>query len=280
MSVVDSVALIAGLLTLGCAACCAGAAWRLRGRARRAEAEAARLRQELVAERHAAAHDPLTGLPNRRAFYQLGAALVADPARRPLVAVVLDLDDFKQINDRLGHAAGDEVLITVARRFAAYAGDDLVARLGGDEFAGLLGVPDLDDTWLSCAARELADALAAPMHASGYAVLLTASVGLVPVYGDVDLAEVLRHADAAMYRAKSGGYGVSTGPLSHPRGRAHGGPHAALASWFGLHQAAARHRAGPAVADPTLAGAGPRWLGVDPMTVSTETLQARNAEGQ
>jgi diguanylate cyclase (GGDEF)-like protein len=280
MSVVDPVALIAGLLTLGCAACCAGAAWRVLGRARRAEAEADRLRQELVAERHAAAHDPLTGLPNRRAFYQLGAALVADPARRPLVAVLLDLDDFKQINDRLGHAAGDEVLITVARRFAAYAGDDLVARLGGDEFAGLLSVPDLDDGWLSCAARELADALAAPMHASGYSVLLTASVGLVPVYGPVDLAEAVRRADAAMYRAKSGGYGVSTGPLSHPRARGHVGYPASLASWFGLHHATARQRADPSAADPTLAGAGPWRLAADPMAVSAETTQVRDAGGQ
>jgi diguanylate cyclase len=277
---VDPVALIAGLLTLGGVACCAGAGWRLRCRAVRAEAEAARLREELVAERHAAAHDPLTGLPNRRAFYQLGAALVADPARRPLVAVVLDLDDFKQINDRLGHAAGDEVLITVARRFAAYAGDGLVARLGGDEFAGLLSIPDLDDAWLSCAARELADALAAPMAASGYSVLLTASVGLVPVYRDVDLAEALRHADAAMYRAKSGGYGISTGPLSHPRVRGHAGHHGPLASWFGLHEAGARHRVDPHPADPTLASAGPLRLGADPMAVRAEPTQARDAGGQ
>jgi diguanylate cyclase len=248
MCTVVPVALIAGVLAL----CCAAAAWRLRGRARRAEAEAAVLRRELVAERHAAAHDPLTGLPNRRAFHQLGAALVADPARRPLVAVVLDLDDFKQINDRLGHAAGDEVLITVARRFAAYSGDNLVARLGGDEFAGLLTVADLDDARLSCAARELADALAAPMTACGYSLTLTASVGLVPVCGNADLAEALRHADAAMYRVKSSGYGVSTGPLGRPLPRTHSG-HAALAGWFDRHHTAARHLLLPrADLDPVL----------------------------
>jgi diguanylate cyclase (GGDEF)-like protein len=254
---VDFVALTASVL----AVCCAVAGWRMRRRALRAAAEAARLREELVAERHAAAHDPLTGLPNRRAFYQLGAALVADPTRQPLVAVVLDLDDFKQINDRLGHAAGDEVLVTVARRFAAYAGDNLVARLGGDEFAGLLTVPDLDDAWLNCAARELADALAAPMQAIGYSVTLTASVGLVPVDGHVDLAEALRRADAAMYRAKSGGYGVSTGPLRHPQvwaaaGQAdHAGAH--LPGWFGRHHTTPRQRAGTArgsefASEPTL----------------------------
>jgi diguanylate cyclase len=230
---VDAIALTASLLAL----CGAAVAWRMRRRAGRAEAEVARLRQELVAERHAAAHDPLTGLPNRRAFYQLGAALVADPARQPLIAVLLDLDDFKQINDRLGHAAGDEVLITVARRFAAYAGDNLVARLGGDEFAGLLTVADTDDTWLNCAARELADVLAAPMLATGHPVSLTASVGLVPVHGHAELADVLRHADAAMYRAKSGGYGVSTGPLRYHLG-VPPSPHQGtpLPGWFGRRQ--------------------------------------------
>jgi diguanylate cyclase len=237
---VDAIALTAGVLAL----CGAAAAWLMYGRARRAEAETARLRQELVAERHAAAHDPLTGLPNRRAFYDLGAAMVADPRRQPLVAVLLDLDDFKQINDRLGHAAGDEVLITVARRFAAYAGDNLVARLGGDEFAGLLTVADLDDTWLSCAARDLADVLAAPMLATGHSVTLTASVGLVPVHGRADLGEVLRHADAAMYRAKSGGYGISTGPLPYHLGTHHGvHPGSTLAGWFGRHQTAHRRLA-------------------------------------
>lgn len=180
-----------------------GAGWRMRRRARRAEAEAARLRCELQAERHAASHDPLTGLPNRRAFYQLGAALVADPAQHPLVAVVLDLDDFKQINDEFGHAAGDEVLVAVAQRFARYAGDNLVARLGGDEFAGLLTSRSIDGRWPYPPARRLAEALAAPMRVNGHSLIVTASVGLVLVHGSVHLAEVLRRADAAMYRAKT-----------------------------------------------------------------------------
>jgi diguanylate cyclase (GGDEF)-like protein len=230
---VDPVALTGGLIAF----CGAAVAWWTRRRAARAEAEVARLRQELAAERHAAAHDPLTGLPNRRAFYQLGPALVADPKRQPLVAVLLDLDDFKQINDRLGHAAGDEVLITVARRFAAYAGNNLVARLGGDEFAGLLTVAHLDETWLSCAARDLADVLAAPMLVAGCPITLTASVGVVPVHQGAELSEVLRHADAAMYRAKSGGYGVSTAPLRYHLGAPHRAP---LAGWVGRHQAVSR----------------------------------------
>ena len=215
----DTFTALTALLAVAAAVAATAAAWWMRGKACAAEVEATRLREELAAERHAAYHDPLTGLPNRRKFYQLGAALVADRSRQPLVAVVLDLDDFKQINDRLGHAAGDEVLVTVARRFAAYAGDNLVARLGGDEFAGLFSVPTTDDHWLSAAARELADTLAAPMLAIGYTVTLTASVGLVPVPWQVDLGDALRYADAAMYRAKSGGYGVSTASFCHSQVR-------------------------------------------------------------
>jgi diguanylate cyclase len=143
------------------------------------------------------------------------------------------------------------VLTTVARRFAAYARGNLVARLGGDEFAGLLtmewwagdgpdDIPATDDTRLSRAARDLADALAAPMLAGGHSVTLTASVGLVPVRGHVDLAEALRHADAAMYRAKSGGYGVSTRTLGHYR-TAHHGTH--LAGWFDHHATTSRQLA-------------------------------------
>src|SRR5690606_18524502 len=120
-----------------------------------------------------------------------------------------------------------------ARRFADYAGDNLVARLGGDEFAGLLTVTDLDDAWLSCVARDLADVFAMPMLVTGHPVTLTASVGLVPVQVRAELAEVLRHADAAMYRAKSGGYGVSTRALRYHLGLHHN-PHPGtpLAGWF------------------------------------------------
>lgn len=195
----DPLALVAG----AAAVAGIGASWSLHRRARHAEAEVASLRSELRAERHAACHDPLTGLPNRRAFYRLGAALVADPAQHLLVAVVLDIDDFKQVNDEFGHAAGDEVLVTVARRFAMYAGDDLVARLGGDEFAGLLTSPTIERPWLYQAAQRLADTLAAPMPIAGRSLVVTASVGLAPVHGSAHLAEALRHADAAMYRAKT-----------------------------------------------------------------------------
>lgn len=200
----DPVTLATGAAALGGLA----TAWRMWTRAARAETQIASLKQEvsslsreLAAERHAASHDSLTGLPNRRAFYQLGTALVTQSNRTPLVAVVLDLDDFKQINDRYGHAAGDQVLITVASRFAAHAGKDLVARLGGDEFAGLLTVPTVEGSWLDQAARRLTEAIAEPIQIVGGTVQVTASVGLAPVAG-CHLAEALRHADAAMYQAK------------------------------------------------------------------------------
>ncbi|GIG87260.1 hypothetical protein Pen02_21960 [Plantactinospora endophytica] len=180
-----------------------GAAWKMRGRVRMAQAEVVRLREELQSERHAATHDPLTGLLNRRAFYQIGAALVADPGRPPLVAVVLDLDDFKQINDRFGHATGDQVLIAVAWRFAAYAGNNVVARLGGDEFAGLLAGTRADGRWLHQSARRLAELLSAPIQVAERDLRITASIGLAPVHGRVQLAEVLNLADAAMYRVKT-----------------------------------------------------------------------------
>ena len=194
-TIATSAASIAGL----------GTALRMCRRACRAEATAARLAEQLREERHAASHDPLTGLPNRRAFYRLGAALLAEPTGRPLAAAVLDLDDFKLVNDLLGHAAGDDVLVTVARRLAAHAGDSLVARLGGDEFAGLFTTATIDERWLRRTATALSRTLGAPMWIAGHQVRITVSVGLVPVTQGAELTEVLRQADAAMYRAKARG---------------------------------------------------------------------------
>ncbi len=188
-------------------------AWQLRRRALRAEAELELLQAELEAERHAASHDPLTGLPNRRAFFRLAAALLTDAAGKPLVAIVLDLDGFKQVNDCYGHAAGDQVLVSVAHRLRAFAGDNLVARLGGDEFAGLLASPTVDRRWIEHATHRLCEALAAPIPLGTRTVRVTASVGLAPVHGPTQLTDALCRADAAMYQAKSVGEAHTTREL-------------------------------------------------------------------
>src|SRR5688572_16250822 len=100
-------------------------------------AQVARLQAEREALQYAAGHDELTGLPNRRLFYAL-ASRVLDTTDESAAVMMIDLDGFKPINDRHGHAAGDHVLRIIACRLAAWAGDNLVARLGGDEFAVLL----------------------------------------------------------------------------------------------------------------------------------------------
>jgi diguanylate cyclase (GGDEF)-like protein len=195
---VDVIAATAGLA----AGAVLGSGWWY-GRARIAQAQVASLRSRLVAACHAAEHDALTGLPNRRAFLERGTVLIGDPARHPLVVVVVDLDDFKTVNDEWGHAAGDDVLMTVAHRLAASAPHGLVARLGGDEFAGVWTVSATDDGALRRDADRLAQTLAAPIRAAGRTLTVTASIGLAPLQPKRDLLESLHIADLAMYRSKT-----------------------------------------------------------------------------
>ncbi len=157
-------------------------------------------------------HDPLTGLPNRILVEQqldLGLAR----ARRTGGAVALmfvDLDDFKEVNDRLGHAVGDQLLAAVATRLASALRDsDVLARQGGDEFLVLLS--DLEGDAASAAARvggKLLHSLRAPFVGAGTELRTGASIG-VSVYPDdgTETEALLRHADAAMYRAKGAGGG-------------------------------------------------------------------------
>ncbi|MFY1635397.1 putative bifunctional diguanylate cyclase/phosphodiesterase [Solwaraspora sp. WMMB335] len=165
------------------------------------------------AARHAqqAAQDALTGLANRRRLMEHGAELLGRRHAEGITALLLiDLNHFKEINDTLGHAAGDEVLIQVARRLsAAAATGDLVARLGGDEFAVLLTTLPAP-----AIATHRADTLLAticePMELDGMRISVEASGGIAIAPGSGGMAELLRRADVAMYQAKRSGSRIAT----------------------------------------------------------------------
>ena len=169
-----------------------------------------RLEAEHENLRHAALHDQVTSLPNRMLLYDRLAHAVAGAHRdrRTLAVLLVDLDGFKQVNDRFGHRNGDDVLAEVARRLqGAVRAADTVARLGGDEFVAVLPGADRS-TALGIAQRMLGD-LGQPMPVAGHSVAISASVGvaLYPVHGEQP-EPLLLSADHAMYVAKRAGGGV------------------------------------------------------------------------
>ncbi|MGW2794264.1 putative bifunctional diguanylate cyclase/phosphodiesterase [Streptomyces sp. NPDC001251] len=162
---------------------------------------------------HNAEHDPLTDLPNRALFTKrvrkaLGGRRTTDPGTAVLF---IDLDGFKQVNDTIGHQAGDELLIQAARRLQdSVRAGDTAARLGGDEFAALiLGDGTRDPAAREYQVREIADrlrlTLSQPYLIDGNDVRVAASIGVAFAEPGVGAGELLRNADLAMYRAKKGG---------------------------------------------------------------------------
>jgi diguanylate cyclase (GGDEF)-like protein len=163
-----------------------------------------------------ARRDPLTGLATRDVFLAKATRVLANNPR--CLVVLIDLDGFKALNDTHGHAAGDAVLVHVARRLAALVEPrGFAGRLGGDEFAAVLpSTRDMDTLQL------LHAALTVPVHHDGAALAVRASIGGRRAFGRTVLAEALAAADAAMYAAKDdgGGYRVNLPAPNTPLGGA------------------------------------------------------------
>ena len=172
------------------------------------EADVSAIKRTEAQAQFLAGHDVLTGLPNRSQAAQHFNDMVQEvrQAGQEAALLYIDLDHFKDVNDTLGHAAGDELLVAIARRLrSAVRGTDLVARLGGDEFLILMVADDIRQE-VDRVRQRLMQAASEPVHLLGHEVQVTPSVGvsLFPHDGN-DLETLLRHADLAMYSAKAGG---------------------------------------------------------------------------
>jgi diguanylate cyclase (GGDEF)-like protein/PAS domain S-box-containing protein len=168
--------------------------------------EQRRLERELT---HRASHDALTGLPNRVLFRErVDTAIGALPGRRAVVGVLLlDLDDFKLVNDTLGHTAGDELLIAIAGRLSSVLRVvDTPARLGGDEFAVLIEDADTEAD-VELVAERVVEALRIDASTGGPACSVSVGVAVAAAGRAHGSAELLRRADLALYAAKSAGKG-------------------------------------------------------------------------
>lgn len=167
-------------------------------------AELSRLKEEL---RYQAYHDPLTHLPNRSLFLERVTGRLAERSNsRSLVVLFLDLDDFKIVNDTLGHAAGDRLLSDVGDRLRnVLRADDVAARLGGDEFAVLLD-DERDLKRSMTVANRIIETLRVNFQIEGQEITVAASIGIAVAYTGTETAdELLRNADVAMYTAKAAG---------------------------------------------------------------------------
>ncbi len=168
----------------------------------------AQLEEELARLRHHAYHDPLTGLPNRALLADRATQAMLQAARRhkTIGLLLLDLDQFKSINDQLGHSAGDLLLQQVATRLLeCIRGYDSACRYGGDEFIVLL--PEIDvashEQQMLAVVQKIRTRLAEPYLLGGWFVAIGVSIGAAVLQGGhTNFDELIRAADAAMYRAK------------------------------------------------------------------------------
>jgi len=187
------------------------------GYVERIQAQEARMQKAHDELAFLAEHDPLTGLANRRHFSAAARRLVARGAQ-PLCLAIIDVDNFKQVNDSYGHDLGDRALVHVAAQaFAGLRADDVLARIGGEEFVAMMPVRTVGDAHRICDALR-ARVEGAPMpHGAGRGLSLTVSIGLTlmtpPPAGVLDdpdelerlIQRAMRRADAALYAAKADG---------------------------------------------------------------------------
>lgn len=167
------------------------------------------VRRRQIAQDHAAVHDWLTGLGNRERLRRLAAPVIEGATRsRPVSLLLLDLNGFKGVNDSLGHQAGDQLLIEVAKRLREVCGEAGTAiRLGGDEFSVLM--PKSGPEAAMTLGRDVRAAVRRPVLIDEVAVAVDVSVGIAYAPADgTDLSTLLHAADLAMYRAKKAGGGV------------------------------------------------------------------------
>ncbi len=160
-------------------------------------------RADVLKARQLAMHDALTALPNRRAFMDILAQMLANPGPRGLALMMLDLDGFKQVNDEHGHETGDRVLRIVAARLARTVRKlDVVGRMGGDEFTCLLRDAPPHEV-LVAVAQKLGEAVAAPITLNGATLCVRASIGIATCQSRGAGADwLMAQADSAMYQAK------------------------------------------------------------------------------
>lgn len=157
--------------------------------------------QLLLKLQHSAHHDSLTGLPNRSFFYRQAELLLVGDT--PVAVAYIDLNNFKDVNDRFGHAVGDSILHAAAARLKNQTrANDIIARIGGDEFVAIF--PEVGDKQSAQAVIDkLRDALLSPIQSRGLSFSVDASIGCVISRAPhPSLEELLQHADAIMYEAK------------------------------------------------------------------------------